>query len=85
MLLENGDYLILAGSIPSSMPESIYEAIVQICKKTGAEVIVDAEGDLLKRILDYRPFLIKPNHHELGQLFNRQINNADEAIFYGKN
>ncbi|ESU30212.1 hypothetical protein G3A_23460 [Bacillus sp. 17376] len=84
MLLENGDYLILAGSIPSSMPESIYEAIVQICKKTGAEVIVDAEGDLLKRILDYRPFLIKPNHHELGQLFNRQINNADEAIFYGK-
>jgi 1-phosphofructokinase len=84
MLLENGDFLILAGSIPSSMPESIYEEIVQICKKTGAEVIVDAEGDLLKSILDYRPFLIKPNHHELGQLFNKQITNADEAIFYGK-
>ncbi|GAM15877.1 1-phosphofructokinase [Mesobacillus selenatarsenatis] len=80
----NGDFLILAGSIPSSMPESIYEEIVQICKKTGAEVIVDAEGDLLKSILDYRPFLIKPNHHELGQLFNKQITNADEAIFYGK-
>jgi 1-phosphofructokinase len=84
MLLGNGDFLILAGSIPSSMPESIYEEIVQICKKTGAEVIVDAEGDLLKSILDYRPFLIKPNHHELGQLFNKQITNADEAIFYGK-
>ena len=83
-LLGNGDFLILAGSIPSSMPESIYEEIVQICKKTGAEVIVDAEGDLLKSILDYRPFLIKPNHHELGQLFNKQITNADEAIFYGK-
>ena len=84
MLLGNGDFLILAGSIPSSMPESIYEEIVQICKKTGAEVIVDAEGDLLKSILDYRPFLIKPNHHELGQLFNKQITNPDEAIFYGK-
>ncbi|WP_226676822.1 1-phosphofructokinase [Mesobacillus jeotgali] len=84
MLLGNGDFLILAGSIPSSMPESIYEEIVQICKKTGAEVIVDAEGDLLKSILDYRPFLIKPNHHELGQLFNREITDADEAIFYGK-
>jgi 1-phosphofructokinase len=84
MLLGNGDFLILAGSIPSSMPESIYEEIVRICKKTGAEVIVDAEGDLLKSILDYRPFLIKPNHHELGQLFNREITDADEAIFYGK-
>jgi 1-phosphofructokinase len=84
VLLGNGDYLILAGSIPTSMPESIYGEIVQICKKTGAEVIVDAEGDLLRRILDYRPFLIKPNHHELGQLFDRQITNAEEAIFYGK-
>ncbi|MBS8264502.1 1-phosphofructokinase [Mesobacillus boroniphilus] len=84
MQMGNEDYLVLAGSIPSSMPESIYEEIVQICKKTGAEVIVDAEGDLLKNILDYRPFLIKPNHHELGQLFNKEITNADEAIFYGK-
>ncbi|WLR56779.1 1-phosphofructokinase [Mesobacillus subterraneus] len=84
MQLGNGDFLILAGSIPSSMPESIYEEIVQLCKKTGAEVIVDAEGDLLKSILDYKPFLIKPNHHELGQFFNRKITNADDAIFYGK-
>ncbi|MBT2639505.1 MULTISPECIES: 1-phosphofructokinase [unclassified Bacillus (in: firmicutes)] len=79
-----GDYLILAGSIPSSMPDSIYEEIVQICKDTGAEVIVDAEGDLLKNILVHRPFLIKPNHHELGQFFNKEITEADEAIIYGK-
>ncbi|MFT9597654.1 1-phosphofructokinase [Mesobacillus sp.] len=84
MLLGNGDFLILAGSIPSSMPDSIYEEIVQICKDTGAEVIVDAEGDLLKNILGHRPFLIKPNHHELGQFFNREITDAEEAIFYGK-
>jgi 1-phosphofructokinase len=84
MQLGNGDYLVLAGSIPSSMPKSIYEEIVQICRENEAEVIVDAEGDLLKSILDYRPFLIKPNHHELGQLFNKNITDADEAIFYGK-
>lgn len=84
MQLGSSDYLILAGSIPSSMPDSIYEEIVQICKKTGAEVIVDAEGDLLKNILVHRPFLIKPNHHELGQFFNKEIKNADDAIFYGK-
>ncbi|MCM3573836.1 MULTISPECIES: 1-phosphofructokinase [Mesobacillus] len=82
--LGKGDYLVLAGSIPSSMPDSIYEEIVQICKDTGAEVIVDAEGDLLKNILVHGPFLIKPNHHELGQFFNKEITEADEAIFYGK-
>lgn len=81
--LGNGDYLILAGSIPSSMPGTIYEEIVQICKKTGAEVVVDAEGDLLKTVLEYKPFLIKPNHHELGQFFNKEITSPDEAIIYG--
>lgn len=80
----NGDFLVLAGSIPSSMPGTIYEEIVQICKDTGAEVIVDAEGDLLKTVLEYRPFLIKPNHHELGQLFNTEVSSTADAIFYGK-
>ncbi|MEH7884864.1 1-phosphofructokinase [Bacillus sp. JJ1609] len=80
----NGDFLVLAGSIPSSMPGTIYEEIVQICKDTGAEVIVDAEGDLLKTVLEYRPFLIKPNHHELGQFFNTEVSSTEEAIFYGK-
>lgn len=80
----SGDFLVLAGSIPSSMPGTIYEEIVQICKDTGAEVIVDAEGDLLKTVLEYRPFLIKPNHHELGQLFNTEVSSTADAIFYGK-
>jgi 1-phosphofructokinase len=82
--LGNGDYLVLAGSIPSSMPGTIYEEIVRICKGTGAEVIVDAEGELLKTVLEYRPFLIKPNHHELGQFFNKDISTTEDAIFYGK-
>lgn len=82
--LGNGDFLVLAGSIPSSMPGTIYEEIVRIIKGTGAEVIVDAEGELLKTVLEYNPFLIKPNHHELGQYFNKDISSTDDAIFYGK-
>ncbi|RSD26208.1 1-phosphofructokinase [Mesobacillus subterraneus] len=82
--LGTGDFLVIAGSIPSSMPESIYEEIVQICKKSGAEVIVDAEGNLLKSIIHYKPFLIKPNHHELGQLFDKEITSVEEAVTYGK-
>lgn len=82
--LGNGDFLVLAGSIPSSMPRTIYEEIVRIIKGTGAEVIVDAEGELLKTVLEYNPFLIKPNHHELGQYFNKDISSTDDAIFYGK-
>lgn len=79
-----GDYLVLAGSIPSSMPESIYEEIVQLCNDSGTEVIVDAEGKLLKTVLKYRPFLIKPNHHELGQFFGKEISSTEEAVYYGE-
>jgi 1-phosphofructokinase len=82
--LRSGDYLVLAGSIPSSMPASIYEELVQVCIVTGAEVIVDAEGDLLKTVLEYRPFLIKPNHHELGQLFGTEILSTEDAAYYGE-
>ncbi|KIY22633.1 MULTISPECIES: 1-phosphofructokinase [Mesobacillus] len=82
--LGKGDYLILAGSIPSSMPQTIYQDIVQICKETGAEVMIDAEGELLKTVLEYKPFLIKPNNHELGQFFGREISEVEDAIFYGQ-
>ncbi len=82
--LGKGDFLIIAGSIPSSMPQTIYQDIVQICKGTGAEVVIDAEGDLLKTVLGYQPFLIKPNHHELGQFFDREISGVADAIEYGK-
>ncbi|WP_079509390.1 1-phosphofructokinase [Mesobacillus jeotgali] len=82
--LGKGDYLVLAGSIPSSMPQSIYEDIVKVCKETEAEVVIDAEGDLLKTVLEYKPFLIKPNHHELGQFFNKEISDVKDAVVYGK-
>lgn len=78
------DLLVLAGSIPVSLPKTTYEELVKLCSESGAQFVVDAEGDLLKKVLPYHPFLIKPNHHELGELFNTSITTAKEVIPYGK-
>lgn len=78
------DLLVLAGSIPASLPKTTYEELVKICSENGAQFVVDAEGDLLKKVLPYHPFLIKPNHHELGELFDTSITTAEEVIPYGK-
>lgn len=78
------DLLVLAGSVPSTLPETTYEILVNILKETGAEFVVDAEGELLKKILPYNPLLIKPNHHELGELFETTIENCEDVIPYGK-
>ncbi|WP_080845814.1 1-phosphofructokinase [Cytobacillus gottheilii] len=82
--LTEKDLLVIAGSIPASMPASIYEEIVKILADNGTAFVVDAEGELLRKVLPYRPFLIKPNHHELGQLFETVVTSAEEAIHYGK-
>lgn len=66
--LTGEDMLVLAGSIPASLPPDIYERILERVKPTGCAAVVDATGDLLARVLPYRPFLIKPNHLELGEL-----------------
>jgi 1-phosphofructokinase len=78
------DLLVLAGSIPASLPKTTYEELVKICSESGAQFVVDAEGDLLKKVLPYQPFLIKPNHHELGELFETSISNAAEVLPYGR-
>jgi len=78
------DLLVLAGSIPSSLPETTYEELVKICSESSAQFVVDAEGDLLKKVLPYQPLLIKPNHHELGELFETTITTAEEVVPYGK-
>ena len=83
-LLKEGDMLILAGSIPSTLPENIYEIIMERLLDKGIKIIVDATKDLLLNVLKYKPFLIKPNHHELGELFNVKIKNDDEIILYAK-
>jgi 1-phosphofructokinase len=82
--LTSEDVLILAGSIPSTMPASTYEELVRICNENGTKFVVDAEGELLKKVLPLHPFLIKPNHHELGDLFDTVISSCEEVIPYGK-
>lgn len=78
--LQEGDYLVLAGSIPHTLPNNIYEKILKrLCPK-HINFVVDAEGKLLLNVLEYKPFLIKPNNHELGGMFGRQLNTADELI-----
>jgi len=84
MQLGPDDLLVLAGSIPSSLPKTTYEELVKICSDSRAQFVVDAEGELLKKVLPYQPLLIKPNHHELGELFETTITTAEEVIPFGK-
>lgn len=82
--LEKGDVLILAGSIPPDLPEDIYEKILASLSGKDVLCVVDATGDLLKNVLVYKPFLIKPNHHELGEIFGKTLTTTDEIAFYAK-
>ena len=71
--LKAGDVLVLAGSIPSTLPENIYEWILMCLKDKDVKVVVDATKDLLLNVLKYHPFLIKPNNHELGEMFQTTL------------
>lgn len=82
--LQEGDILVLAGSIPGSMPKSIYMDIMKFLEFKNVRVVVDATKDLLMDALEYHPFLIKPNHHELGEIFDTVITARCEAILYAK-
>lgn len=82
--LENGDCLVLAGSIPKSLPDNIYEKIIEKLNGRGLDFVVDATGDLLKNVLKYKPFMIKPNHHELGEIFSTEIKTLGDIKKYGK-
>ena len=83
-LLREGDILVLAGSIPATLPKNIYEIIMERLSGKGIRFIVDATGELLLNVLKYKPFLIKPNHHELAELFNATIENEDDIVNYAK-
>lgn len=82
--LENSDILVLAGSIPSSLPSDLYIKLSKLAKNQGAKVVVDVSGKVLLDIVDQKPFFIKPNHHELGELFDTTIETPEEAIPYGQ-
>ena len=82
--LGEGDVLFLAGSIPSSMPDDMYEQIMERLNGRGVMIVVDATKDLLVNVLKYHPFLIKPNNHELGEIFGVELKTREDVIPYGK-
>ncbi len=82
--LQRGDVLFLSGSIPVSVPENIYSTIMEKLKDTGVLTVVDATKDLLMNVLPYHPFLIKPNHHELGEIFGVELKTRQDVVPYGK-
>ena len=82
--LKKGDILFLAGSIPSGMPEDMYERIMKRLDGKGIITVVDASRDLLVNVLKYHPFLIKPNNHELGEIFGVELTKREDVIPYGK-
>lgn len=82
--LKEGDVIVLAGSIPKCLPDSIYSDILEQLSGKGVLFIVDAVGDLLLNVLKYRPFFIKPNNHELGDIFNVKLDTREEVVPYAK-
>lgn len=82
--LQKGDILFLSGSIPTSLPKDFYEQIMNRVKESEVLVILDATGESLLNALLHKPFLIKPNHHELGEVFRTEISGREDAIVYGR-
>lgn len=80
--LEEGDVLFLSGSIPASMPDNTYQKIMERLDNRNVHIVVDATKDLLLNALPYHPFLIKPNNHELGEIFDVELGTRSEVISY---
>ncbi len=82
--LQDGDTIVLAGSIPNTLPSDIYEQILQHISHKKIKAVVDATGQLLMKVLPYKPFLIKPNNHELGEMFGVKLNNIEDIEKYAR-
>lgn len=82
--LSDGDTLVLAGSIPSSMPSDIYQRILKHLSGKNIRAVVDATKDLLMNVLEYKPFLIKPNNHELGEMFGVTLTTNEQIAEYAQ-
>ena len=83
-ILRQGDVLVLAGSIPGSMPDDIYRTILKRLDGRGVMTVVDATKELLVNVLEYHPFLVKPNNHELGEIFGVELATREAAIPYAE-
>lgn len=82
--LESGDVLVLSGSIPNTLPDDMYERIMERLAGTDVRISVDATKDLLLNVLKYHPFLIKPNNYELGEMFGVTLESDDEIEEYAR-
>ncbi|WP_150265930.1 1-phosphofructokinase [Paenibacillus tepidiphilus] len=82
--LRSGDIVVLSGSIPPSLGGNYYERLIAVCKRQGAEFVIDTTGEPLKRAMALSPLLVKPNHHELAELFGVENLSRDEIIVYGR-
>lgn len=82
--LQPGDILVLAGSIPGTLPDNLYTTLSKLAKEQGAKVVVDMSGKALLDVVKQGVFFIKPNHHELGEMFDTAIEKPEEAIPYGQ-
>ena len=83
-LLKKGDILVLSGNIPKNVPQNIYSQLLELLNDSGVLFAVDTEGEQLIGTLKYRPFLVKPNIHELGAVFGIKLEGADDALPYAK-
>lgn len=82
--LKENDTLVLAGSIPNTLPDDIYQRILERLSKKNIRIVVDATKNLLMNVMPYRPFLIKPNNHELGEMFGVVLKTDEEIIAHAK-
>ena len=82
--LQDGDTIVLAGSIPNTLPADIYEQILQYLSGKNIKAVVDATGELLLRVMKFKPFLVKPNNHELGELFHVTLQTNEEIAQYAR-
>ncbi len=82
--LKDGDTLVLAGSIPNTLPETIYCEIMDFLKDKKLNIVVDATRDLLVNVLKYKPFLVKPNNHEIGEIFGVELKTREETLPYAR-
>lgn len=83
-VLGQDDTLVISGSVPNTLPSDMYEQVMERLADRGVRIVVDAERDLLTRVLPYRPFLVKPNNHELGDIFGATLKTRDEVVPYAR-
>lgn len=83
-VLGQDDTLVISGSVPNTLPSDMYEQVMERLAGRGVRIVVDAERDLLTRVLPYHPFLVKPNNHELGDIFGVTLKTRDEVVPYAR-